>query len=352
MPPLIPTRTKDDMQNSLRQANAPDPLHKPRSRRQAMTAREINAFDEMFDMIFNAVSAQKQNSNTQAHVGPGIGRAPDGSGDQMTKFFSKMRGHSRKMKWSTEANEELDRKREEMELCDTDQQLLEWGLREVFGESKRYEEAARKAFDEVANGGDLKGEMPDLQPATYPHLVALLMRSFRDKYRDPHLALSIFEHARHLSIPSYVFGCTTPAYNELIETRWRCFRDLKGVHDALEEMTVNGVFPDSRTRRLVEDLRREVGERNIWEEENELGSGDVWAMLNKIDALMARHAKQSERSTGSKKSAHATEGWKKAAFDNEVDDGWKFGEWIHESEQQDYRDRRENTHPRFLNTER
>src|SRR6267154_1374361 len=53
----------------------------------------------------------------------------------------------------------------------------------------------------------------------------------------------------------------TPAYNELIETRWTYFRDLKGVHDALEEMRVNGVEPDGRTKKLVEKLRREVGAR-------------------------------------------------------------------------------------------
>jgi hypothetical protein len=250
----------------------------------------------------------------------------------MTDFFSKMRRHSKKLKWSTESDEELDRKKEEMELCDTDQQLLEWAMREVFGESRRYEENARKAISDVAAGKELQ-TMPELQPAIYPFLVAQLMRTFRDKYRDPHLALSMFDHARHLSIPSYVFGCTTPAYNELIETRWTCYRDLKGVHDALEEMTVNGVDPDNRTRKLVEELRRQVGERNKWEEEEDLGSGQVWMMLNKIEDLIIGHRRRPRRDVhGQRRQNPADEGWKKAALHPEQSkDDWEFGRWDSES---------------------
>jgi len=288
----------------------------------------------MFNMIFNAVSEHKVPSSEPGASDPlaniGIGRAPAGSSSSVADLFLKMRGDSRKLRWTSESDEELDRKKEEMELCDTDQQLLEWAMREVFGESKRYEEAARKAISDAANGKE-PATMPELQPAIYPHLIASLMRTFRDKYRDPHLALSMFDHARHLSIPSYVFGCTTPAYNELIETRWRCFRDLKGVHDALEEMTVNGVDADNRTRKLVEELRRQVGERNKWEEENELGSGEVWMMLNKIEALMTKRGLGKGKkwnAQGVRRSKPSDEVWKQAALNPKMsDDGWSFGQW-------------------------
>ena len=89
---------------------------------------------------------------------------------------------------------------------------------------------------------------------------------------------------------SYIFGCTTPAYNELLETRWHSFRDLRGVHAALEEMRANGVSPDLRTRALVDDVRREVGARTIWLEESETGSGEVWTILKEIERLVARRA--------------------------------------------------------------
>jgi hypothetical protein len=193
----------------------------------------------------------------------------------------------------------------------------------VFGESKRYEQAARKAVNEMTAGRGPQ-TMPELQPAVYPHLIALLIRTFRDRFRDPHLGLSMFDHARHLSIPSYVFGCTTAAYNELIETRWRCFRDLKGVVDALEEMTVNGVQFDRRTKTLVETVRRQVGERNRWEEENELGGGEMWTMLTKIDELLVKHGLRAKKNVSGQRRHPSDETWKHSEDSN---DDWEFGKW-------------------------
>lgn len=324
IPALLPTGGRDRI--SVADAKGPS----SRSRRQAMTAREISAFDEMFNMIFTAVSGQKT-IDAPAADNIGIGRAPNGSGtvDEMSQLFSKMKGHSRKQRWTTESDEELDRKKEEMELCETDQQLLVWAMREVFGESKRYYDAALQAMKDADKGGEAK-ELPSLQPETYPRLLALLIRQFRDKYRDPHLALSMFDHARHLSVASYVFGCTTPAYNELIETRWRCFRDLKGVHDALEEMTVNGVDPDNRTGLLIEEVRREVGERNKWEEESKLGSGEVWVMMNKIEALIIGRPGAKKRTARAPKSKPSDEAWKKEALVGNEEDGWEFDSWERE----------------------
>jgi hypothetical protein len=167
---------------------------------------------------------------------------------------------------------------------------------------------------------------PELQHPTYPYLVAHLMRSFRDKYRDPHLALSIFDYTRHLSIPSYVFGCTTPAYNELIETRWSCFRDLRGVHDALEEMHVNGVEPDGRTKKLIEKLRREVGARTVWEEESAFGSGEVVGMLSKIEQLTVKESRRKRGKMSSKKGP-AFDAWKGDVHKEDMEDGYEFDQW-------------------------
>jgi hypothetical protein len=307
-------------------------------RRQTMTAREISAFDEMFNMIFNAVSLQKsmtwhdpssspQSSDTDSIASVGIGKA------RIDDLFGKLRRHSKKLKWTSELEQELDRKREQMDLCDTDQQLLDWALSNVFAESKRYELAARRVVEEAALTGVEPTSVPALQPATYPHVIALLMRGFRDKYNDPHLALSIFDHARHLSIASYVFGCSTAAYNELVETRWRCFRDLKGVYDALEEMVVNGVQADSRTLKITESLRREVRSRQLWEVEDEFGSGSGEVhILNKIGQLVASAA----RRRVSKKSDVPPDVVERRKWSNDQDwkmsvnsqkDPWKFDNW-------------------------
>lgn len=344
MPPTLPPPVR----NPLR-AGGEDTTGRTRARRQAMTAREVSAFDEMFNMIFDAVSEQKNPSaklssskgDPLAVLG-GIGRKPFGQAP-MSDLFGRLRRHSKRLKWTTQADEEFDKKKEEMELCDTDQQLLEWAMREVFGQSQQYEERARdaiaKAEEQHAPGPtptsntsansqppQLASMHPELQHPTYPYLVAHLMRSFRDKYRDPHLALSIFDYTQHLSIPSYVFGCTTPAYNELIETRWTCFRDLRGVHDALEEMHVNGVEPDGRTKQLVEKLRREVGARTVWEEESTVGSGEVLGMLSKIEQLTVKESRKKRVKT-SGKIGPAIDSWKKYVHKEDMEDGYEFGQW-------------------------
>ncbi|PSR82944.1 hypothetical protein PHLCEN_2v5914 [Hermanssonia centrifuga] len=290
-----------------------------------MTAREISAFDEMFNMIFDVVTEQKLNTaNSQRTLAPtaGVGKSRM---PEMNDLAYRLRQHSKKVKWTSEADEELDRKREEMDLCDTDQQLLDWAMREVFNESQRYEEAARRAVSSTPPDPDTSQPL-HLQPPSYPHLTATLMRTFRDKYADPYLALSIFDHARHLSIASYVFGCTTPAYNELIETRWRCFRDLRGVCDALEEMRVNGVEMDTKTRGLAEMVRRQVGERNLWEEETSLGSGEVWTMVQRIEKLTAREGSKRHTQQG-KRWTPNSEVWQSNALRKESKDGWEFGRW-------------------------
>lgn len=313
------------------------PLPTQRARRQSMTMREISVFDEMFDLLFSAVSEHKAPKSDKFiprnlspasanNVGVGIGTSHtslSSSPSRADDFFGRLRSHSKRLKWTSEADQELDRKKEEMDLCDTDQQLLEWAMREVFGESKRYEEVAREAAN--ATTTTMTAMSLQLQPPAYPHLLALLMKTFRDKYHDPYLALSMFDHARHLSIPSFVFGCTTPAYNELIQTRWECFRDLRGVCDALDEMRINGVEMDYRTRNLAETIRREVGERNLWEEETSGRSGEVWHMVSFIEKITAKRKVTAEPAKKSKRWRPDQEEWRTKAL--KEDDEWEFGKW-------------------------
>jgi len=298
-----------------------------------MTPREVKAFDEMFDIIFTAATSPESRLShgrtLSPHVSIGKTYSP---AHGLGELYSGIRGGKR-LQWTSEADEELDRKKEEMDLCDTDQQLLEWAMREVFGESKRYEEEAKRAMENAST----PRENLQLQPPSYPHLLATLMRTFREKYSDPHLSLSIFDYARHLSVPSYVFGCTTPAYNELIETRWKYFRDLRGVCDALEEMRFNGVEMDNRTRGLLEVIRSEVGARNLWEEESAIGSGEVWQMVSFIEKLLARLASRNapkEKGGGAGTNQHKgkawnkhQETWKASALSSSKGDDWEFGKW-------------------------
>lgn len=286
-----------------------------RVRRQTMSATELSAFDDMFTMIFDAVSEQK---STEMRSSGTQGKTSDPGG--LNDLFGKLRKHSKRMRWTTEEEELLDRKKEAMDLCDTDQELLEWAIREVFDESQKFEAASREALQKVTSSSNKTSaaeNLPILQSPIYPHIIAHLMRTFRDKYHDPHLALSIFDHARNLSIPSYVFGCTTPAYNELIETKWTHFHDLKGVHDALQEMVINGVDVNDNTRKIVDGVRRQVGERNLWIEDDYFGEGELWDVLKSIESLVRKPAADSDRSKR----------WNDWKTSSKTDKDWAFNQW-------------------------
>lgn len=281
-----------------------------------MTNQEISAFNDMFDMIFAAVSEQNKSPEDV-----------DLQKDDIGQLFSKLRSHSRR-KWTTEEENDLDRKKEEMERCDTDQELLQWAMSEMFEDSTRREAAARKAIADAEAGGT--GSLPPLQSPAYPQLLGLLMRTFRDRYKDPHLALAMFDHARNLSIVSYVFGCTTFAYNELIRTRWYCMRDLKGVHDALQEMVVNGVTIDKHCRRIVDKIAQEAGAMNLWIEEDPMGKTDeVWNLIHKMQSMVKQSQKLVHQRDMAKRNRQVPtwDDWKTAPMEDDKYDNFGFGKW-------------------------
>ena len=237
-------------------------------------------------------------------------------------FFGRLRRHSKHGKWMDELDANLlDQKKEQIGYCNNDQELLDWAIREVFEESKQFEAKARLAIAEATKSPGLK-EPPPLQPATYPHMIPILMRTFRDKYHDPHLALSIFNYAKSLSIVSYVFGCSTEAYNELVQTKWECFRDLPGVHQSINEMIVNGVPMNTRTRRWAESVRRDVLSQKERLDGNEEGQNEVWQLLTKIEKAIANN----DAHHGSKA---RWESWKSEVMkdDKTEDDNWSFDNW-------------------------
>jgi hypothetical protein len=285
-------------------------------RRQMMSNQELVAFDDMFNMVFTVANERRLAEDGVAGVF---------DVDTRTALSDFLKNLSKRPRVRPKGEDtELDRLKEQLALCQSDYAMLEWAEREVFDASIRAEEAARVA---AAEG---KPPPPHLQPPLYPQLLATLMSIAREGYNDPHLALALFEHARNLSPLSYIFGCTTPAYNELLETRWHSFRDLRGVHAALEEMRANGVSPDLRTRALVDDVRREVGARTIWLEETETGSGEVWTILKEIERLVARRAPR-QASSGDHRAhqeqprPHDT--WKNPELTSDESAGYQFGEW-------------------------
>jgi hypothetical protein len=211
--------------------------------------------------------------------------------------------------------EELDKKKEEMDLCQTDQEMLDWALVEVFAASQRWEIEAREMTPQTRSQRNIT-----LQPPWYPHVIALLMRTFRDKYQNPHTALAIFNHTKTASIASYAFGCTTNAYNELIQTYWSCFRDAHAVLNAFREMQVNGVTMNSKTGRLMDTIRRDTGAERLWSEE------EVSKIITRLDGIR-RDAKVLEAAPTILKSRGKWDQWKTQNLQDDPLDKWGFNNW-------------------------
>ena len=250
-------RKRDTPPKASNTTPKPLPMSRPR---QSMTERESKVLTDMLDMIFTPQKDQHEASaSASAHVSQAAAPPQDEVGPtQVNDLFSRLRrlATRRPTQKALAANAELfDIKKEQMNACASDQELLAWAAREVFDESVKYEAAAKRASAD----GTKKKTLPPLQSPVYPQMIAYLMRTFREHYRDPNLALYIFKYAQKLSTVSYTFGCSTDAYNELIETRWTAFKDLKGVLAALKEMDVNAVPSNNRTQQVVEQIRQDIG---------------------------------------------------------------------------------------------
>ena len=284
--------------------------------RTSIRGAEVDAFNSLFDTIFSSVEKQVASSNQNGldwkgdplTVVPGkfspsstpfyTGTIPKESG---TSTYKKMRRVTRSHRWTPEDDAELQKKRHEMEIIDTNEDLLQWARDVLFAESIRYEEAAREAVklaekreqelrDKKSQTGKEKerrtalkkdvGEQPakitsalPLQPPTYPHLLAHLLNLTTHKFHAPHLTLSLFSHARSLSVASRVLGCTKEVYYEYLSTLWSCFRDLKTVRDTLQDMLRDGILVDRRVEKdIIGPARQWIGDR-AWDRESSVMTG-------------------------------------------------------------------------------
>ena len=343
-----------------------------------MTTSESAIFANMFDMVFHAAHDKHRASQKGARdslldmdrqslearaaraqdpltgAGIGVGQGPEGA-DSKNFLFGRLK-RTVKYRWGKEEDALLARKMADMELCETDEKLLEWAAREVFEDVTRYEEMTRQALttdvrqdtsqQSSTTSTDAQAEASSssspqvqttavgFQPPAYSHLIAGLMRTFREKFADPYLALSVFHHARTRSVASAVFGCTGPAYTELIKTRWHALRDLRGVAQALSEMRANGVVPEAPIRELVEEIRRTVGQRTIWAEERDVsggeeGTGEVMELLNRIEELSRENVGlqkgKSKKNIRKKWRTSTAEKWKTS--DESRGGNYKFNDW-------------------------
>lgn len=178
-------------------------------------------------------------------------------------------------KWTRKARTELteqeeldlDRLREQLLGLKSDYQVLKWGMEVVFGYDKTYVRDAMypdpNALPVIDAAATLAAEPQTDAPAAlgplsrlYPDLLLLLFLVLRDTHRNPACALSVFRLAKSNPF-SYVNGCTTALYLEVLRTHWsNGAGDIEAVLGGLDEMRANGVPFDDKVRELV----RSIGE--------------------------------------------------------------------------------------------
>ncbi|KIJ50529.1 hypothetical protein M422DRAFT_27198 [Sphaerobolus stellatus SS14] len=288
--------------------------------RASLSAPEISAFNSIFDLIFNAVNEtskpveamKSSKARARTAVAPEAendGADPDPDPDPAVLSFTSLRRQSNRMRRTSKTDMILDALKEQIELCPTDIAVLQWTQDNLFAYAPGIphpEVPPTPAPDSESSLSPEDDSGPPTippgaaaAPSTYPHVLSHLMHLFRTTYANPHTSLALFSRAKLLSIPSYVFGCTTPAYNELLYATWAIDRDLKGVEDILREMRANALKMDGKTKAFVEALRKEVGEWLIRAREVEVGnkgaeaSGmivagdeDPWAVMERVEALV------------------------------------------------------------------
>ncbi|KAG8983802.1 hypothetical protein FRB90_005755, partial [Tulasnella sp. 427] len=226
----------------------------------SLSEQESQAFAEMYRSIFSQPTppsrtpASHDTTQSPKHATPTpkeIKSDSQSPADHLGSFFKRAEKRNQLLKEGvltpsgqlrSRSSLLLDEKVAEIEACNNDLELLKWADR-LFS-TQREVEVASKAGSKRKSIKKGKGKEAtienlnsshDVQTASqgadgldsltrsshlrvYPHLLSLLMRTFRERYADPFISLSLFHHARRLSVFSYVYGCTTPVYNELLDT--------------------------------------------------------------------------------------------------------------------------------------
>ncbi|KAI8997254.1 hypothetical protein BDB01DRAFT_830858 [Pilobolus umbonatus] len=106
-------------------------------------------------------------------------------------------------------------------------------------------------------------------PLYYPRVLSKAIQ--QASYRDPYLAITIFELAKSKNIDSYIHGCTTEVYNTLLSLRWNVWGDLYGVLNLIEEMALYGIERNDVTQRTVFSIIQHIEQEGALTTESQEG---------------------------------------------------------------------------------
>ncbi|WVN85068.1 uncharacterized protein L203_100210 [Cryptococcus depauperatus CBS 7841] len=293
-----------------------------RFRRAGMTPPEATVFNELISSLLvnsplsNSPSSDPYSAAKSGGTGFGLQGWNRDEAKRLRPIFNRDKDEDANI-------EELEMLTEEMSLMGSDLELLEWAKNRVLkpeppksaqavpGASITQSFTASPKLNTIRTPDVLQAEpLPMTAPSTtqvsptdlppllnfspvYPTVLARVLKTLRENFNSPYLVFAVFQHAQTSSIESYLSGCSTGAYNEVLTCRWDSFKDLEGVQRGVREMEMMGVKWDKDTNRLIGRIIEEVG-RAILQGSGRWGE-DVLLTLRQLEEKVEKDVIEEER---------------------------------------------------------
>lgn len=111
---------------------------------------------------------------------------------------------------------------------------------------------------------------PPINEYTVPVLVAESIRILTNTYKSPDTALSIFHLAKKQSLKSFIYVCTTPVYNQVIESHWESYKSISSILELVNEMKVNGIKPNTDTYYALKKISEDAHTMLLDEDQDDI----------------------------------------------------------------------------------
>ncbi|ORX46752.1 hypothetical protein DM01DRAFT_1339411 [Hesseltinella vesiculosa] len=116
-----------------------------------------------------------------------------------------------------------------------------------------------------------------MYPSYYSRLVTNAIQHAYVHFADPYLAIALFDQCKSLSPLSYIQGCTVDVYNHVLHIRWEAWRDIYGMLELMEEMTLNGIQFNEKSLALVRTVASEMDQQVLSQPDNPAGFDTPWS---------------------------------------------------------------------------
>jgi len=197
-------------------------------------------------------------------------------------------------KLESERRVEMEKLLGQMEQCATDKELWDFLDDHVFSLvysaralNQPQTEATSKttSSSKKTKASKVEPEEPTFNiPSTnYPHLLHSAMFLLRTAFNDYPSVIAVYNQVKALGAESYVVGCSTEVYNEVLRARWEGFKNLEAVNGLLAEMRINGVPGDHETVQIMMGIKEEIS--HYREDSKLVGANLLWGKPETNDEL-------------------------------------------------------------------